>query len=168
MKRLMFVSLVALGLATTARPAKADCAFEYSCARHLSFVHTTKNRCFSFSSHSNGLPATSHCGYGGPAPWGGLAAYGAPAYGYGAYAAPVVAAPAAAAPAATTTPAFKAPQPAPASNSSNGVQQAGYFYYGPSSNAGYGYNAGYNYYGTGYGYGYGYGASYAQAPNYWY
>ncbi|HEY7427808.1 MAG TPA: hypothetical protein VH682_26490 [Gemmataceae bacterium] len=162
MKRFLFVGLVALGLAATARSAKADCAFEYSCSRHLSYVHTSKNRCFSFNSHSTPLPCMSSSGYGysGPA-WGA-----APAYGY---AAPVAAAPVAAAPAApaaapaATTPSFNAPAPKQTpSNSTAGLQQAGYFYYGQTANPGYG--AGYNY-STGYSY-YGYGS--AGAPNYWY
>ena len=166
MKRFLIVGLVALGLAATARSAKADCAFEYSCSRHLSYVHTSKNRCFSFNSHSTPLPCMSHSGsgYSGPA-WGDPSAYGAPAYGYPA-AAPVAAAPAAAAPAApaATTPSFNAPAPkqTPNNNASAGLQQAGYFYYGQTANPGYG--AGYNY-STGYSY-YGYGS--AGAPNYWY
>jgi hypothetical protein len=163
MNRFLFGSLAALALAATATPAWADCCLEYNCCRHLSFVRTSKNRCLTFTSHANPLPCAPGHGYGGPALWDGLAAYGhAPA----AYPAPVAAAPAAAAPAATT-PSFKAPPPAPATKSPSGVQQAGYFYYGQPANAEYGYNAGYNY-GAGYGYGYGYGASYAQAPNYWY
>jgi hypothetical protein len=178
MKRILVVGLVALGLAATSAPLRADCMFEYSCCRHLCYVGTSKSRCFNYSSHANPLPCGPG-GHAGPALWDGLAAYGAPPYPY---AAPVAAAPAAAAAAtpaapaapAATTPSFKAPQPSPATKSSAGVQQAGYFYYGPTSNAGYSANAGYNYgtgygYGAGYGYyGYGYGASYAQAPNYWY
>lgn len=165
MKRLLFGGLVALGLAVTATPARADCMFEYHCSRHLSYVHTSKNRCWSFNSYSKPLPCTGSCGYCGPAPWNALAAYGPKPYGHAPRPAPAVA-PVAPAPAAAK-PAFKAPQPTPASKNANGVQQAGYFYYGPTPNAGYGYNRGYNY-GAGYGYGYyGYG-SYAQAPNYWY
>lgn len=167
MKHLLFGGLVALALAVTATSAQAACQFEYSCYRHMCYTSTGKNRCFSFSSCGNALPG---CGYGAPVAYPAPYAYpyAAPAYGY---AAPVAAAPAATAPAATQ-PTFRAPQPAPAANSTNGVQQAGYFYYGPTSNAGYGYNPGYNYgagYGYGYNYGYGYGAgSYAQVPNYWY
>ncbi len=160
MKRFLFVGLVALGLAAATRPAKADCAFEYSCSRHLSFVHTSKNRCFTFSSHSNPLPCVGgHCGYGGPALWDGFAGYGAPHY-----AAPVAAAPATA-PAASTpaakTPSFNAPQPKETPNNTSSLQQAGYFYYGQTANPGYTYG-GYSYYG------YGYNAGYYQAPNYWY
>jgi hypothetical protein len=160
MKQLLYGALVALALAVTATSARADCCFEYNCCRHLSYVHTSKNRCFTFNSCSNGLPCGG--GYGAPVAYG--APYPAPVY------AAAAAAPAAAAPAATQ-PSFKAPPPAPATSSATGVQQAGYFYYGPTSNAGDGYNAGYNYgasYGYGYGYGYGYSGSYAQVPNYWY
>ncbi|HZV06075.1 MAG TPA: hypothetical protein VE999_13435 [Gemmataceae bacterium] len=166
MKRLLVGAVVALGLASTATPAWADCYFDYSCCRHFCWVHTAKNRCFTFSSHSNPLPcAPCAGGYGGPALWNSLAAYGP--HGYAVAAQPAAAAaPAAAAPAAPA-PSFKAPQPAPATN---GVKQAVY-YYGQPTNPGYGYNAGFNYYGTSTGYSYyGYGAdySYAQAPNYWY
>lgn len=154
MKRILFVGLAALGLTVAARPAKADCIFEYSCSRHLSYVHTSKNRCFSFSSHANPLPCVSSCGYSGPSLWDGFAGYGAPHY-----AAPVAAAPAAATPApAATTPPYTPPQPKP-----TGVQQAGYFYYGQTANPAY--NTGYNYGGYLY---YGQGAGYYQAPNYWY
>ena len=45
MKRFLFVALVALGLTSATRSAKADCAFEYSCSRHFSYVHTSKSRC---------------------------------------------------------------------------------------------------------------------------
>ncbi|HTU21111.1 MAG TPA: hypothetical protein VMG10_23865 [Gemmataceae bacterium] len=164
MKRILLVGLVALGLAAAAPPVKANFMFDYSVCRHFCFVHTQKNRCFNFNSCATPLPGAPGGGYAGPAGWGGPPAYGPPpAYGYAAPA-PVVAAPAAVAPAAPA-PQFKAPQPSPASNSSTGVQQAGYFYYGPTNNAGYGYNYGY---GAGYLY-YGYGAaSYAQVPNYWY
>jgi len=163
MKRLLFGGLVALGLAVTAAPVKADCYFECNVCRHMSFVRTCKNRCWTFSSTCNPLPCVSHCGsgYSGPAPWNALAAYG--------YLYPSPAAPAASPSAPAATPSFKAPQPTPTDNKSTGVQQAGYFYYGQINNAGYGYNTGY--YGSGYGYGYyGYGAgyNYAQAPNYWY
>jgi len=162
MKRILFVGLVALGLAATARPAKANFVIDYSVCRHFCFVHTQKNRCFNYSSCATPLPCTPGCGYCGPAPWDGLAAYGPPPHGL-AYPAPV-----AAVPAAVPVPAFKAPPPSLAPKSATGVQQASYFYYGQTNNAGYGSNAGYNY-GTGYGYSYyGYGASYAQAPNYWY
>ncbi|HTU92254.1 MAG TPA: hypothetical protein VMF69_19390, partial [Gemmataceae bacterium] len=125
--------------------------------------------CWTFNSHVNPLPCMSHGGggYSGPAPWNALAAYGPYGpygYPYGPRPAPVAAAPAVAAPAAT--PSFKAPAPSPSTKNQTGLQQAGYSYYGPTTDAGYGNNAGYNY---GYGY-YGYGASYsyAQAPNYWY
>jgi hypothetical protein len=173
MKRILLVGLVTLGLAAAARPAKANFMFDYSVCRHFCFVHTQKNRCFSYSSCATPLPCAPGHGYAGPALWDGLAAYGAHPYGYAAYPAPVAAATTTTAPAATTapsntTPSFKAPQPSPASNNSTGLQQTSYFYYGQTNNAGYGYNAGYNY-GAGYGYGYyGYGASYAQVPNYWY
>lgn len=177
MKRLLFGSLVALGLAVTALPVEAGWSFDYSVSRHIGFVYTGRNRCFGFSSVSNPLPCAGGCCPSGPTLWGGLAGIAPPAYGYGAYPAPVAAAPAttapATAPAANTTP-FKAPQPAPAANGTNGVQQAGYFYYGQPASTGYGPSTGYNYYGNsygygaGYGYGYGYGASYAQVPNYWY
>src|SRR6185437_6118931 len=99
------------------------------------------------------------CGYGGPAVWDGYNPYAAPAYApaYGvAAAAPTAAAPA-------TTPSFTPPQPTPAPKNSispTGLQQAGYFYYPPTSAAAN--------YGAGYGYGYGYGAGYYQAPSYWY
>lgn len=156
MKRILLAGLTALALAAAAQPARASCMFEYSCSRHLSFVHTSKNRCFSYSSCATPLPCAPGCGYAGPALWDGFAGYGAPSYG----AAPVAAAPAASTtptPAATT-PSFTPPQP-----KSTGVQQAGYFYYGqtasPSYNAGYNYG-GYLYYGQGYGH--------PQAPNYWY
>lgn len=160
MKRLLFVGLLALGLAFTARPAQADCSFEYSCSRHLSYVHTSKNRCFSYSSHSNPLPCATGCcapgGYGGPAAWDGYNPYAAPAYApaYGVAAA----APAATAPA--TTPSFSPPQPAPMPKGGvapTGLQQAGYFYYPPTTAAS-----------SGYGAGYGYAAGYYQAPSYWY
>lgn len=164
MKRLLVGALVALGLTATAAPARADCMFDYSCCRHFSWVHTCKNRCFTFSSYCNPLPcAPQGCGYGGPAMWNSLAAYGQYPYGYAVAAQP---APAAAAPAATT-PSFRAPTPTPASN---GVKQTGYTYGAPAYPA-YNYSAGYNYYGTSTGYdyyGYGAGYGYAQAPNYWY
>jgi hypothetical protein len=163
MKRFLLGGLAALGLAFTASPAKADCSFEYSCSRHLSYTHTSKSRCFSYSSHPNPLPCAGGGCASGPAMWDGLAAYGAAGYGVAAYAAPVAASPAAATPAATT-PSFQAPQPKPATTSTSALQQAAYFYYGQSNNSGYGYNAGYNY-GVGY---YGYGSSNFQAPDYWY
>ena len=164
MKRILCGGLVALGLALTAAPAKADCYFCSTCCRNITFVRTCRNRCWSFNSYCNPLPCVGSCGYGysGPAPWNALAAYGP--YGYPPRPAPVAAVPAAPAPAAT--PGFKAPAPTPATNSTAAVQQAGYFHYGQFNNAGSAYN-----YGTNYGYGYyGYGAnySYAQAPNYWY
>ena len=157
MKRLMFAGLLALGLAFTARPAQADCSFEYSCSRHLSYVHTSKNRCFSYNSHSNPLPCASGCcGYSGPAMWDGYNPYAAayaPAYG-------VAAATPVAAPTPAAKPSFTAPQPTPApkySTSPTGLQQAGYFYYPPTAST----NAAY-------GAGYGYAAGYYQAPSYWY
>ena len=164
MKRTLLVALVALGLAATARPVKANFMFDYSVCRHFCFVHTQKNRCFNYSSCATPLPCTPGCGYPGPALWDGLHAYAPPPpYGYVPRPAPV-----AAVPSAVPAPAFKAPPPSPAPKSATGVQQASYFYYGQTDNAGYGSNVGYNY-GTGYGYSYyGYGASYAQAPNYWY
>ncbi len=168
MKRLLVGGLLALGFAMTAAPAWADCYFECSCCRHFTFVRTTKNRCWSCTTTCNPLPCISSCSGGGCA---SAAPFPAPvAYAPFAYApAAVAAAPAATtAPAASTPasqPSFQAPQPRPAT-SSTGVQQAGYFYYGQTNNAGYGYNAGYNY-GTGYGSGY-YNYGYAQAPNYWY
>jgi hypothetical protein len=165
MKRFLIGGLVALGLAVTATPARADCYFDYSCCRHFCWIHTAKNRCFTFSSHSNPLPCVSSCGYSGPSLWNSLAAYAPHGYAVAAQPAAAVAAPAAAAPAAPA-PSFKAPQPSPATN---GVKQAVYYY--GQANPGSGYNAGYNYYGTSSGYSYyGYGAdySYAQAPNYWY
>ncbi len=128
--------------------------FDYSVCRHFCFVHTQKNRCFSYSSCATPLPCAGGYGPSGPVAWNALGAYGAPGYGAAAYPAPVAAVPATTAPA----PSFKAPAPTPASKSTTGVQQAGYFYYGPANNAGYNY-------GTSYGYSY-YG--YAQAPNYWY
>lgn len=171
MKRLLCGAIVALSLALPTA-VHADCSFEYSCSRHLCFQRTSKNRCFSYSSYSNPLACAAGCCPTGPAMWNGLAAYGYPGYGYPApvAATPVAAAPVVAAPAATS-PSFKAPQPAPASSSSTGVQQTGYFYYGqPTATPNYGATGGYNYYGTNYGYGsYGYGSyGYAQAPNYWY
>jgi hypothetical protein len=172
MKRFLFGGLVALGLAVTAAPAKADCYFQSNVCRSMTWVHTCRNRCWSFNSYVNPLPCISTCGGGGgyssAAPWPGAvghAPYGYAPYGYAPGA--VAAAPAAAAPAAATPatqPSFRAPQPTPATNNSTGLQQAGYAYYGQTNAAGYGYNAGYNY-GAGYGYGY---YSYAQAPNYWY
>jgi hypothetical protein len=170
MKRLLFGGLVALGLAVTAAPAWADCYFESTCCRHSCFVWTGKSRCWTFNSHCNPLPCiSSHGGgYSGPAPWNALAAYGP--YGYPPRPAVAVAPAAAAPPAPAAPPSFKAPPPAPATKNSTSLQQAGYFYYGQTNNAGYGPSAGYNY-GTGYGYdsyGYGAGYSYAQAPNYWY
>lgn len=148
MKRILLTGLVALGLAAAAQPAKANLMFEYSCSRHFCFVHTQKNRCLSYTSCATPLPCAPGCGYSGPALWDGFAGYGAPHY-----AAPVAAAPAAAAPAATK-PSFTPPQPKPA-----GVQQAGYFYYGPAAAPAYN-TGGYLYYGQ--------GAGYYQAPNYWY
>ncbi len=162
MKRLLCGGLVALGLAVMAAPAKADCYFCSTCCRNVTFVHTCRNRCWSFNSYCNPLPCVGACGYCGPAPWNVLAAYGP--HGYPPHPAPVAAVPAAPAPA--PTPGFKAPAPTPATKSTAAVQQAGYFYYGQYNNAG---SA--SYYGTGSDYGYyGYGASfsYAQAPNYWY
>jgi hypothetical protein len=158
MKRLMLAGLVALGLAFAAQPALADCAFEYSCSRHFSYVHTSKQRCFSYSSHCNPLPCAPSCGYGGPALWNGYNPYAAAAYApaYG------VAAATSAAPASATKPAFTPPQPTPAPRNSvspTGLQQAGYFYYPPTTAATSGYGAGY---------GYGYGAGYYQVPSYWY
>jgi hypothetical protein len=173
MKRLLFGGLVALGLAVTAGPANADCYFEHSVCRHCTFVRTCKNRCWSFNCYCNPLPCVGSCGYGycGPTPWNALYAYGAHAYPHSAASAtaPAAANPAAPAP-ANAAPSFQAPQPAPAAKSSTGLQQAGYFYYGQTNDAGYGYTPGYNY-GTSYGYGYygyGVGYGYAQAPNYWY
>jgi hypothetical protein len=167
MKRLLFGGLLALGLAVTAAPAKADCYLQYNCCHNLTFVRTARNRCWSFNSHVNPLPCISSCGGGGyshaapyPAPYG-YAPYG---YAPGAVAAVPTATTTPAASTPATQPSFRAPQPTPAASSSTGVQQAGYFYYGQANNAGYGYNAGYNY-GASYGYGY---YSYAQAPNYWY
>jgi hypothetical protein len=169
MKRLLVGGLVALGLAVTAAPAWADCYFEATCCRHITFVRTCRNRCWTFNSCVNPLPCISSCGGGytsGAAPWPAPVAH-AP-YGYAPAA--VAAVPAATTAPANSTPAtqpsFKAPQPRPATTSSTGVQQAGYFYYGQTNNPGYNYNAGYNS-ATGYSYGYSsYG--YAQAPNYWY
>ncbi len=158
MKRLMLVGLLALGVAASARPARADCRFEWNVCRNICFEHTSKKRCFSYSSYNNPLSGHGGGGYAGPAMWDGYHPYAAPAYG----AVPVAAAPAAA------KPSFTAPQPTPARNSSvtpTGLQQAGYFYYAPATNAGYGYGAGYGY-AAGYGYGYGVGSF--QAPNYWY
>jgi hypothetical protein len=146
MKRFVFGSLAALGLALTASPVKADVAFEYSCSRHLSYTRTSKHRCFSFNSYANPLGCPGGCA-SGPALWNALPAYAAPAH-----AAPVAPAPN-----------FQAPAPAPAKPA---VQQAGYTYYGQTYAPAYDYSAGYNYY-MNYGY-YGYGAGYAQAPNYWY
>ena len=162
MKRFLFGGLMALGLAVTATPARADWYFESSCCRHTCMVCTAKQRCWNFNSHCNPLPCVSHCGsgYSGPAPWNALAAYGYPP---AARPAPVAAVPAVpAAPAAQ--PAFQAPAPAPVTKTSASVQQAGYSYYGQAENAAYNYgtNSGYGYYGYGAGY------SYAQAPNYWY
>jgi hypothetical protein len=159
MKRLLIAALAAAGLGLAAQSARADCAFDYSCCRHFSFVKTCKQRCLTYTSCCNPLPCLPSCGPScGPALWDSLAAYGYGAYGY---AAPHVAAvaPAAAAPTATT-PSFNAPKPTPAPKTSTGLQQAGYFYYPPTT-AGYNYNYGY---GAGYGYGYGY----TQAPSYWY
>ncbi len=162
MKRLLIGAFVALGLAATAAPASADCYFDYSCCRHMCFVHTCKNRCFTFSSYCNPLPCAPSCGgYGGPALWNSLGAYGA----YGAYGYAVAAQPAATTTApASSTPSFKAPAPSPAT----GVKQTSYSY-GQAANPGYNSCGGYNYYGASSGYDY-YGAaySYAQAPNYWY
>lgn len=155
MKRFLCGAFVALSLALPT-VVRADCSFEYSCSRHICFARTSKNRCFSYSSHSNPVCAPGCCP-SGPTLWNGLAAYGYPAP----IAAPVVAAAPVAAPAAAA-PTFKAPAPAPASN---GVQQTGYYYYGQPAAPSYGATSGYNYYGTNYGYSY-YG--YAQAPNYWY
>jgi hypothetical protein len=158
MKRILNGAFVALSLALTGSSVHADCSFEYSCSRHFCYTRTSKNRCFSFNSGCNPLPCAGGCP-SGPAMWNAL-----PAYGYAAPA-PVVAAPAATAP-TSSSPSFKAPAPAPATNGATGLQQAGYFYYGPSNSTGYNNNAGYNYnYGASYGYSY-YG--YAQAPNYWY
>ena len=162
MKRLLFGGLLALGLAVTARPARADWFFESSCCRHCCMVFTAKQRCWTCTTHCNPLPCVSTCASGGCsslAPWGGPAPYGYPAAGYPA---PVAAAPVAPAPAAAPT--FRAPAPAPATKTSTSLQQAGYSYYGQTENAGYNYGAG-----SSYGY-YGYGAGYgsAQAPNYWY
>jgi hypothetical protein len=162
MKRLLFGGLMALGLTMTAAPAWADCYFESSCCRYMSFVRTAKQRCWTFNSCCNPLPCVSHCASGASsalAPWNAMAAYGHPA---AAYPAPVAAVPAVAAPAAAPT--FKAPQPTPATKTSTSVQQAGYFYYGQTQNTAYNYGTGYGY---GY-YGYGAGYSYAQVPNYWY
>ncbi len=173
MKRLLFGGLMALGLTMTAAPAWADCYFQSNVCRSTTFVHTSRNRCWTCSSYVNPLPCISSCGGGG---YSSAAPYPAP-YGYVPYAhAPYAYGPAAVAavPAATTAPAtsttpstqpsFNPPQPSPSTSTSTGVQQAGYSYYGQTNNAGYGYNAGYNY-GASYGYGY---YSYAQAPNYWY
>jgi hypothetical protein len=170
MKRLMFGGLVALGLAVSAAPASADCYFQWNCCSNLTFVRTCRNRCWNFSSYVNPLPCIASCGGGGyshavPYPYPPRAAFAPYGYPYAAVAAARPAVPAATAPASTTPanqPQFRAPQPTPAANNPTGVQQAGFFYYGQTNNAGYGYNAGYNY-GTGYGY-----YSYAQAPNYWY
>lgn len=159
MKRFLLGGFLALGLAATAAPAKADFCLQWNCCHNLCIMRTRPQRCFSFSSCCAPVCASSYgYGYSGPAPWNALAAYGyRPA--------PVAAAPAAAAPAA---PNFKAPAPTPAPKAANGVQQAGYSYYGQTVNGGYGYDAGYNY-GAGYGYyGYGFNYNYAQAPNYWY
>jgi hypothetical protein len=161
MKRFLYGAFAALSLTLLASPARADCSLDYSCCRSLCFKHTSKNRCFSYSSHSNPLPCAGGYAPAGPVAWNGLAAYGYPGYGY---AAPVAAAPAAAAPAATT-PGYKAPAPTPTTNSGNGVQQTGYSYYGQPAAPSYGSSSGYYYYGANYGYG-SYG--YAQAPNYWY
>jgi hypothetical protein len=160
MKRFLFGGLLALGLAVTATPARADFYFEADCCRHWSMVRTCKQRCWTFNSCCNPLPCISHCASGGSSgltPW-----HGPGPYGYPAAAAPVAAAPVAPAPAGV--PAFKAPAPAPVTKTSATVQQAGYFYYGQAENTGYNYGTG-----SGYGYyGYGAGYSYAQAPNYWY
>ncbi len=146
MKRFVYGSLAALGLALSASPVLADVAFEYSCSRHIGYTRTSKNRCFSFNSHANplGCPGSSCSSASGPSLWNAMPAY----------AAPVHAAPA---------PTFQAPAPAPAKPA---VQQAGYNYYAPTYAPTYDYSGGYNYY-MNYGY-YGYGAGYAQAPNYWY
>jgi hypothetical protein len=144
MKRLTFAGLLALGLAFAARPALADCRFEYSCSRHFYYEHTSKQRSFCFSSHSNPLScSTGYCGYHGPAMWDGYNAY---AHSY--------AAPDGAPADGTKSPDFKAPQPTPnpkGGASTAGLQQAAYYYYAPAAY-------------TGYGYGYGY----YQAPSYWY
>jgi hypothetical protein len=168
MKRLLIGGLVALGLAVTAAPASADCYFDYSCCRHFCYVHTCKNRCLTFSSYCNPLPCAPGCGgYGAPALWNSLAAYGhSNPSGYAVAAQPAAAA---AAPAAAQ-PSFKAPTPSPATN---GVKQTTYSYGQTPTSPSYGYSpsTGYQYYGAGSGYDYyGYGASYsyAQAPNYWY
>ncbi|HEY7330522.1 MAG TPA: hypothetical protein VH592_22975 [Gemmataceae bacterium] len=162
MKRFLLGSLMALGLAASATPARADFYFEADCCRHWSMVRTCKQRCWTCTTHCNPLPCISHCASGGSSgvtPWHGAAAYGYPA---AAYPAPVAAAPVAPAPAGA--PAFKAPAPAPVTKTSATVQQAGYSYYGQAENTGYNYGTG-----SGYGYyGYGAGYSYAQAPNYWY
>jgi hypothetical protein len=146
MKRLLFVGLLALGLAATARPAQADFRIQSSVCRTFCFEHTARQRCVTRSVHCNPLSCGYGYGYGGM--WGGYYGYGAPYYG-AAYAA---------APAAAPT--FTAPQPTPAPSatvSPTGLQQAGYFYYPQTAGYDYGYGAGF---GAGYGY--------AQAPNYWY
>lgn len=165
MKRLLFGALVALGLVVTATPVRADCYFDYSCCRHMSWVFTGRSRCWTFSSHCNPLPCAPSCGgYGGPALWNSLGAYGYHnPYGYAVAAQPA----AGTATPAAATPSFKAPAPSP---STSGVKQTSYSY-GQPANPGYNYNAGYNYYGASSGYdyyGYGAGYNYAQAPNYWY
>jgi hypothetical protein len=161
MKRLMLGGLVALGLMLAARPARADFLLQWNVCRNICIQHTAKQRCFTFTSHSNPIccPGGGYGGYGGL--WGAYYAYGAygsPYYGGLASAAPAAAAPAATTP-ATTTPSFTPPQPTPTGGSATptGLQQAGYFYYPPAAAAGYGY-----------GYGYDYGVGYSQAPNYWY
>jgi hypothetical protein len=141
MKRFLFVGLLALGLAATTRPARADFRLQWNVCRSLCIEYTARQRCLTYTTHSNPLSCAG--GYGGY-------------YGYGAhyydaaYAGTTAAAPAAG------SPSFTAPQPTPtpsATVSPTGLQQAGYFYYPQAA---------------GYGYGAGYGAGYAQAPNYWY
>jgi hypothetical protein len=187
MKRLLLGGLTVLSLTIAAEAARADCRFNLSCGFNLSVEHTSKSRCFTYTSHANPLPNTciSNCttassGYGGccgPAMWDGYhpepayphgPAYGAP--GHAAAYAPGAAAPA---PAPATSPTFTPPQPTPAnaapktSIGANGMQQAGYYNYPQNGNGGYNSNYGYNYSGF-YGYTYGGGAGYFQAPSYWY
>jgi hypothetical protein len=154
MKRLMLASMLSLGLVATGSSAQAACRFSMSCGFNVNYESSGTNRSFCYNKCSNPLPGCcpTGCCYSGPAVWDGLAAYGAPGYGH---AAPVAAAPAAAP--AAPAPSFQAPAPKQSTSSTTALQQAGYFYYGPSNYGGYSSNAGYNY-----------GASYFQAPNYWY